>query len=138
MSGKRNRATSDATGTPGDLPVTEEKCCRGDDLHLATVADGDKVQGRPDGQDPEMEALWDADQDSQAGEVEAAISAWAAGGRSRVLGKELTEEAEKLHGRFASAAMESELYQWKTSKVFQPATGSSMSGFVVDFLRATT
>ena len=55
-----------------------------------------------------MKVRWGADHSSTAEGVDAAISAWAAGGRSRVLGQESTKEEEKLREGFAGAAKERE------------------------------
>ena len=56
LSEKRSRAKADAVETSGDLPMTQEQCCRVSDLHLAFVADKEIVKGRAQWWNPDAKA----------------------------------------------------------------------------------
>ena len=68
--------------------------------------------------------------------VHAAISARVADKCSRVLGQELTEEEEQMHGDLVSAAEERGFNAWKKSKGFQSLRGRASSKSIVDACRA--
>ena len=60
------------------------------------------------------------------------ISVWAGEGRCRVLGQELTDEVEKLHGGLGSAPAVHELSEWAKFGVSKPSKGGDLSKSAVD------
>ena len=71
---------------PGDLPATQGKRCRAEDLHLALVADKEGVEKRAQSRGHEMKARWDGNHATPVEGEGAAIFSWRA---------ELAEEAKR-------------------------------------------
>ena len=84
-----------------------------------------------------MKARWDPTHAFPVKGADDAIFACTAEERSRVLGKELTVEEAKLHGRLVSAATERELSAWKKNEEFKPAHHGILSKSVVDNRRGS-
>ena len=80
--------------------------------------------------DPDMKARRDPHRTVAVEGVDAAIPARAAGGRSRVSGPELTEEAGKFHVGLVGAAKERELNAWKKFKVCEPVKEGAVADSV--------
>ena len=108
------------------------------DLHLAFLADRAEVAERAQWRNPDLMALWGATHASAVEGVDVAISAWIAGGRYRVVGKELSGTEGKLHGGLVSAAEGSELNDWKTFRVSHPLKGGAPLEAIVDTRRLFT
>ena len=101
LPGKRNRAAADSMDTSDDLPLTQEARCREGALHVAFVADKDKVKHHTQWWGPGMRAHWDANQAPPVDGVDAAISVRAAE-CEKSLGRELSGNAGDLCGSFGS------------------------------------
>ena len=120
VSATRERAMADVTDTPHYLPATREPRCRVSDLHLAFVAEKEIAKEHAKWRDSEVKAHWDTNHAPPAEGPGAAISAWAAEGRSRVSGQAPSEAGEKLQGGPVSAAKEREPASWKRFEAFKP------------------
>ena len=75
-----------ATDVSADMPVTQETCCRVEDLHLSFVADKEVAKENAQWRDPEMKADWGATDASPLEWVDAAIAASTADQCSKALG----------------------------------------------------
>ena len=68
----------------------------------------------------DLTSRWNATGDSLVGGLGTAISAWNAGERNRILGQEITEEAEISYQDIAIEAKGGELREWMYFEVFKP------------------
>ena len=79
------------------------------DLHSAFVVDKEVVKEHAQWRNPSLKARWEAARASATDGMDGAISAWIAGERNRVSGRELTEDEEKSPGSLVNAAKAWEL-----------------------------
>ena len=107
--------------TSEDMPATQEKRRRAEDLHLAFVADKEIVEEHEQWRGPGMRALWEAATASALEGVRAATSAWAEDQRKTTLGQELTAGEERTHGALVRGAKDRDLGDWGKFTVFEPA-----------------
>ena len=86
------------------------------------------MKGRAQWLNPDLVARWDATRASAVEGADAAIPVWIAAECNRALCGELTEEEEKLHGRYGECGRGTELLNaWKKFEVFRPLKGRAPS-----------
>ena len=105
--------------TSEDVPATQEKGSRVDDLHLAFVADKETVRRHAQWRDPGITAHWDVANTSPSGGVDTSISAWAVDQCNMALGQEPTVVGNGTHAALVKAAQDCEPGAWERFNVLE-------------------